>query len=183
MKCRYCRKEVTEVISKRPIVCKDAECIEKYFDEYQETILRRAEKRRRSEQAKIDRELKEKMKTHSQWLKDLQRVFNKYIRERDKYRPCISCGEPLRGKFDAGHLFSVGAHPELRFDEDNVHGQCVRCNQHLHGNSAYYKMNISYRIGEKRFQELLDRRGQIGKLSIPEIKEKIKYYKEKIKGL
>ena len=127
--------------------------------------------------------LKEKLKTHSGWLNDLQKVFNQYIRLRDKGKPCISCGCSLINKYDAGHYFSVGAYPNIRFHEDNVHGQCVACNQHKHGNTTEYSLSLPMRIGIERYEKLLETRADPLKLSIEEIKEKIKYYKLKIKEL
>lgn len=124
---------------------------------------------------------KDKLKTHSEWLKDLQKVFNQYIRLRDKNKSCISCGASLTGKFDAGHYFTVGAYPNLRFNEDNVHGQCVHCNQHRHGNVAEYSLSLPLRIGMKRFEQLLEERSKPSDLTIEDIKEKITYYKQKIK--
>lgn len=129
------------------------------------------------------REIKEKLKTKSDWLRDLQKVFNKYIRLRDKNKPCISCNKPLVGKYDAGHFFTVGAYPNIRIHEDNVHGQCVECNQHKHGNTSEYGLNLPLRIGKERFANLLEARNKPLNISIPEIKEKISYYKDKIKQL
>lgn len=129
------------------------------------------------------RELKEKLKTKSQWLSDLQKVFNEFIRLRDKNKNCISCGKPLIGKYDAGHFFSVGAYPNLRFNEDNVHGQCVECNQHKHGNISEYSIRLPIMIGLDKFDKLLEERNKPLNLTVSEIQEKIKYYKEKIKQL
>ena len=125
--------------------------------------------------------IKEKLKTHSDWTQDLQKVFNTYIRLRDKAKPCISCGCSLVGKYDAGHYFSVGAYPNIRFHEDNVHGQCVACNQHKHGNTTEYSLLLPMRIGIERYEKLLEIRNEPLRLSIEEIKDKIKYYKLKIK--
>lgn len=129
---------------------------------------------------KEKKELKSGLKTKSEWLKDLQKIFNTYIRVRDKSKPCISCGKMLVNKFDAGHFFSVGAYPNLRFNEDNVHGQCVECNQHKHGNINEYTINLPERIGQERYDLLLDIRSLPLHLSIEEIKEKITFYKGKI---
>lgn len=125
--------------------------------------------------------IKESLKTKKDYLNELQVVFNTYIRTRDKYKSCISCGSNLIGKFDAGHYFSVGLYPELRFNEDNCHGQCVHCNQHNHGNLIQYRENLIIRIGKKRFIELESKKGKEIHHSISEIKEKIKYYKDLIK--
>ncbi len=120
--------------------------------------------------------LKEKLKTHKDYLSELQKIFNTYIRERDLFLGCISCGAEFKIKYDAGHYFSVGAYPNLRFNTDNVHGQCVACNQHRHGNINEYSIKLPQRIGEDRFNKLLDQRKNETKLSIPEIEVlKIKY--------
>jgi len=127
--------------------------------------------------------LKQSLKTHKDYLSDLQKVFNQFIRLRDKNEPCISCGKPDIGKRDASHYFSVGSTPNLRFDEDNVHASCVRCNRDLHGNIAEYTLRLPERIGKKKFKELQKRKNSTLKLTVPEIKQKIIYYKKKVLSL
>ena len=124
--------------------------------------------------------IREKIKTKSDYMRELQRTFNKYIRLRDKGKPCISCGRPLREKYDAGHCFSVGAYPNLRFNEDNVHGQCVACNQLKHGNVTEYTINLPKRIGYERYGALLDKRKDPKNYSVWDVQEMINVYKEKI---
>jgi len=131
------------------------------------------------------KERKEKLMSHKDYIKLLQVVFNTYIRLRDKHLPCISCGTTKPVKYDAGHFYSVGGYPNLRFDEDNVHKQCSNnCNVHLSGNLHKYRENLPKKIGEKRFAELVEKAHIYnGKLSIPEIKEKMIYYKNLTKTL
>lgn len=139
---------------------------------------KRIEKKKRDVHRK---EQKENLKTHKDWLKDLEKVFNAYIRKRDEGQPCISCGKPY-GTFtnSAGHYFPGGSNPSIRFDEDNVHLQCwFDCNKNRHGNQAEYLPNLIKKIGQKRFDELCERRNESKKLSIPEIKVLIEHYKEK----
>ena len=62
-----------------------------------------------------------------------QQAFNAFIRARDAGLPCISCGETNPpdlhgGQWDCGHFKTVGANPELRFEERNAHKQCKSCN-------------------------------------------------------
>jgi len=125
------------------------------------------------------RQMKAELRTHSDYVQILQKVFNEYIRLRDKDKPCISCGKPLEGVYHSGHFHSVGRCPELRFNEDNAHGQCVQCNTHLSGNLANYSNNLPKRIGWERYEELFAPRNP-EKLTIQEIKEKIEYYKKKV---
>lgn len=135
-----------------------------------------------SEQRKRDRERLKQLKTRSQWLAEAQAAFNKFIRMRDAQKNCISCGGKLGEKYDAGHYKSRGAHPELRFEELNTHAQCVRCNQHLSGNLINYRKGLLIRIGEKKI-EWLEGNHEPLKLTIPEIQELIKTYKQRCKEL
>ena len=171
-KCRICKEWFKPRYSTLQPVCNNPKCILE-FKKQQDAKKRKAQ----------TKQMREALYTYSTWLKKLQVVFNKYIRERDKAKGCISCGRSFSGKYDAGHFYSVGSHPELRFDEDNVHGQCVYCNQHKHGSIAEYSEGLEARIGVDRLKALRGRRGQNLKLSIPEIKEEIERYKQKIKKL
>src|SRR5690606_10781771 len=113
----------------------------------------------------------------------LQKVFNTYIRQRDKGQLCISCGCKVENGH-ASHMFSVGGNPNVRFNEDNSHLSCVECNLHKHGNLVEYALRLPERIGKERFEKLVnDSRQTVLKLSIPEIQEKITYYKNQIKLL
>ncbi len=124
--------------------------------------------------------LREKTMSHKDYLKLLQVVFNTFIRLRDADRGCVSCGATVCEEFHAGH-FVATTHQFLRFDEDNVWKQCSKCNTHLRGNLIPYRIELIKRIGKERVEELENQRHNTLKLSIPEIKEKISYYKEKIK--
>jgi len=117
----------------------------------------------------------------SDWRNKLQKVFNEFIRERDRGLPCASCERPLGKKYDAGHLYSVGRFPELRFSELNCHAQCVNCNRHLHGNGAMYRKNIVKRIGEDGLEALDSQINIMKHYAIDEIKAMIQDYRHKIK--
>lgn len=80
-------------------------------------------------------------------LKKAQEVFNRWIRERDKDKGCISCGSEVD---HAGHYYSQGHHSGLRFNEINTNGQCLRCNNFLHGNLINYRKGLVKRYGEAK---------------------------------
>ena len=88
-----------------------------------------------------------KLKTRSDWMREAQSAFNAFIRWRDADLPCISCGRHHQGQYHAGHFLSVGARPELRFEETNVHKQCSACNNHLAGNIVLYRKALIDKIG------------------------------------
>lgn len=62
-----------------------------------------------------------------------------------------------------------------------MHGQCVHCNQHLHGNLTKYSYNLPKRIGWERFEALYELEYTEFKVSIEWLKEQIIYYKKLIK--
>ena len=130
------------------------------------------------------RQLTEELKTTSDYLKEAQYWFNKIIRERDKDKPCISCGVSLQGrKYDAGHYYSQGGHSYLRFHSFNCFGQCVRCNRDLSGNLIEYRKGLIQRIGEEAL-EVLDRLShEMRKYDIDELKKMIQEYKKIYKDM
>lgn len=105
------------------------------------------------EDRKVIRIKREQLKTRSDYMKEAQRAFNAFIRERDKDKPCICCGLPLEsgtvgGSFDCGHYRSVGSAPHLRFDERNAHGQRKQCNRYGAGRAVDYRLGLIARIGQ-----------------------------------
>tara|TARA_R110002167_G_scaffold106599_6_gene273246 strand:+ start:5408 stop:5830 length:423 start_codon:yes stop_codon:yes gene_type:complete len=92
------------------------------------------------------KERKEKLKTTSDYLKEVQVIFNKWIRLRDAGDVCISCQKTAK-KENAGHYRSVGSCPNLRFEPLNVHLQCEYCNTYQHGNLIPYRQNLIKKIG------------------------------------
>jgi hypothetical protein len=125
------------------------------------------------------KKMKAELMTLSDYMKIAQQVFNKYIRERDKHKLCVSCEKPLGSKFDAGHYYST-KHKSVTFDEDNVHAQCTACNRHKHGNLLNYQIGIQKRIGAEKLLELYVKAHETKKYTIPEVKEIIAIYKKKI---
>jgi len=134
---------------------------------------------------KIKKEVKEaklKIKSRSDWLKDTQIVFNKYIRLRDQDDGCISCGSKSASAYHAGHYRSIGSAGHLRFNEQNCHRQCAACNTHLSGNLIRYRLGLIRKIGILAVETLESNNDTI-KLTIDEIKVLKKVFSDKIKAL
>ena len=114
-------------------------------------IANKARVKREQAEKKIERktikEAKEKLKTRRDWMKEAQQAVNEAVRERDRNRPCISCGRHHQGQWHAGHYLSRGAHPELSLDPRNIHRQCAPCNNHLSGNQVNYRKGLIERYG------------------------------------
>jgi hypothetical protein len=171
-RCKICKKQFTPTISTLQVTCTTVSCV----------LIHSKAIKAKNDRLKIQ-EMREQIKTRQEHLKELQVVFNCYIRERDKGTLCISCERPLKAKYDAGHFYSVGSYPNLRFDERNVHGQCVECNQHKHGNLIEYGERLLTRIGKQATDELHAAKNGRLSLTVDEIKELVKVYKAKIKSI
>jgi hypothetical protein len=103
----------------------------------------------------------EKFKTRGEWIADVQKVFNAYIRERDRDQPCICCGQFFDakdaltgGQWDAGHYLSRGSAAHLRFDERNVHKQLKGHNRPGGTTRAQFRDGMIARIGREAVEAL-----------------------------
>lgn len=132
------------------------------------------EKRIKKEKQDWQKEKKvrvDNLKTHSNWSKELQTEINTIVRLIDKGSVCISSLRPLNDKYDAGHRFSVGAFPQLRFNLLNIHAQSVNQNKYLSGNPDGYDDGLSCVYGEEYLDEVheLKSKYKLLKLTIPEL--------------
>ena len=178
-KCLYHKTKFEAKYFNQKFCLSDDECI-KAFNNW---VKEKKEQQKQKNWNKEKKVLKEKLMTKKDYLNLAQKVFNTYIRLRDKNKNCISCDKPLVGKFDAGHFFSVGAYPNLRFNENNVFGQCVHCNRDKHGNVKEYDLRLQKILSDTEYQKLLEDRNKPLKLDIEEVKELIKLYRKKIKEI
>jgi hypothetical protein len=140
------------------------------------------------------RNAKDQQKRPRDWIREVQAVFNKFIRARDAEKPCVSCGreeveQTVGGKWDCGHYLSVGSHPELRFEELNAAKQCKSCNggsgryaKKNHTVSASYRVELINRIGIERV-EWLEGPHEHKHYSIEDLKAIKAEYKAKLKAL
>lgn len=100
--------------------------------------------------------MKIEKKSRSQLLKLAQEIFNKWIRERDKDLPCISCG--TFKELQAGHYVPQGKSAYLRFNEWNVNGECAGCNKFNTFHLVDYRKNLIKKIGEANVEWLENNR-------------------------
>ena len=107
-------------------------------------------------------ENKDKLKSLQNRLSEAQIAFNSYIRMRDKWKPCVSCGTPPTehgrgGSRDASHYLARGSSnggSSRRFDWANVHSACKKCNRFLSGNLVPYRVELIKRIGLDRVEAI-----------------------------
>lgn len=142
-----------------------------------------------SEQRVAHRKAKVAAKTRSQWVKEAQASVNAYCRARDMKagHGCIDCGKPFEpqnpgGSVDAGHYLSRGSHPNLKFNELNIHAQRKNCNRPGGATAAAFRLGMIARIGLEAVEEL-ESSHEPKHYTIDDLKEIKAEYRLKLKEL
>lgn len=180
-RCAQCRKKIPQtdaIISSLKSFCSVDHLLDYAKTDRAKQYVKKAVR-------KETKERKETLKTRSEWQKEAQKAFNQYIRERDRKKPCVSCGAlqgvvVRGGNFDSGHYRSRGAAPHLAFHTHNCHAQCVKCNRFLNGNIVEYRKELIARIGIEKL-EMLEQDNRPRHYTIQDFKRIIKICKKKIK--
>ena len=140
-----------------------------------------------------NREMAEKHKTKSELLREADRLFSQFIRNRDADKngniACVCCGKiynleqvDKEGKkiVQPLHFIDRGVY-SLRFDEDNCHAGCSYCNldMHLNKNGFAYRrylefMNMTY--GEEMVAEMTLAHRKINKITEQQLRTVIEHY-------
>lgn len=168
MKCKICKtKFVPKYFLQK--TCFNPSCIKSYNHIIQ--VKKWNEKKKK---------IKESLKTKKDHIKELQVLVNRYVRLRDKNKPCISCGKPLKAKYDAGHYRSTQAAPNLRFNTLNIFAQCVCCNRELSGNLIEYRKGLINRIGVE-LVEKIENNNNPKRYTIDELERLKIIFKKKVK--
>lgn len=176
--CKYCKAKYKPEKPKQ-IVC-SAECAIGWSEKQRTKQLHTQARMER----KALREKKLAMKSRKEWLKDVERVFNAYIRARDAHLPCISCETTNPNiQYCAGHYRTVGSSPHLRFDERNVNKQCNKnCNMEKSGNIHKYRIGLIKKYGLE-VVEALEADNTQRHYTIDDLKALKVHYQAKIKEL
>jgi hypothetical protein len=126
-----------------------------------------------------------KKPTRSKLIKKLDVIFSQYIRlsrsDKNGFCTCITCGKKghwKNGGIQAGHFMSR-KHYSTRWNEDNVHPQCVACNMFRSGEQ--YKYSIF--LGTDKANDLFLQSLKIVKFANNEIEQMIAEYSDKLKKL
>ena len=126
----------------------------------------------------------------SKRIEELDIVFGNYIKLKycyeNGYCRCVTCNKKLKHytkDLQAGHFVKRG-HYGLRWNEFNVHPQCIRCNMYLSGNELEHAKYIIDTYGVEKFQEIMAIKRMITKRpKIKEIEDLILEYERKIEAL
>tara|TARA_Y100000389_G_scaffold205089_1_gene262974 strand:- start:1678 stop:2070 length:393 start_codon:yes stop_codon:yes gene_type:complete len=124
---------------------------------------------------------KAKKPTRSKLVKKLDTVFSQYIRrsnaDNDGNCTCVTCDKKFHWKeIQAGHFMSR-KHYSIRWDERNVHPQCVACNVFRYGEQ--YKYSIF--LGNELADVLYLQSKEIKKYTTDELQSSIEHYGKMLK--
>ena len=127
--------------------------------------------------------LKDKVKTLSDYKKELQTLINAIVRMIDFGQPCIATGATT-GKMNAGHYISIGSNDTLRYHFDNIHIQSEHSNTWKSGDTIRYQEGLKRVYGQEYFDYVESLRSIPAiKLTIFELKEKIIIARKILKDL
>ena len=177
--------------------CKNKNCKKKFQPERQDQTVcsfecsivyakQLKEAREAKKKTEARKALREYKKSDKPTLLQLaQKLFNQYIRLRDKGLGCISCGHNFANgrQAHAGHYIARSKSSLLRFNENNTNVQCNICNDHLSGNIGEYRVGLIKKIGFEKVEYLEENKTTLKTWRVEELQEIIKVYRQKIKEL
>jgi hypothetical protein len=178
MKCKICK---TKFEVKYPFqqVCSNLECMNIFAIKQ----INNKRIKERKDWKRVKKEMRENIKTLSDWKKELQTEINHIIRLIDNGQPCIATGK-ITGKRNAGHYYSVGGNPTLRFHLHNIHIQSEYSNTYKSGDNINYMNGMISVYGKDYFDYVssLKSHPEIN-LTVNDLKEKIKIARQIVKEL
>jgi len=173
-KCKICRNRFTPIRSSLEPTCQDDNCRTQWAMSVIEKRKEKHLKEKKQAWSKEKLEIKEKLKSMTDWHNDLQKEINSIIRFIDKDHPCISSQRLLGKSYDAGHLFGRQSNPHIRYHLFNIFAQSVHDNQWKSGNQLDFVDGIEKTFGSEIKDYCLSLKGFPElKMSINDIKEKI----------
>lgn len=162
--CKICEKSFLPYTTTQPVCSFD--CLIQYNSE--------------KEVKKRVKTMKKELLTHSDYCNILQKLINQIARTIDTKFPCISSNRTT-GQMHGGHMYSVGAYPEIRFNLLNIWKQSAMDNTYKSGNINDYRSNLESIFGKENEVFGLTEKIKPLKLSVYELQDKIKIAKDIIK--
>jgi len=153
--CRYHKTKFTAKYFNQKYCLCDDECIRAFSEYVKSEKIKKDNKDWKIEKSVI----KEKLKTKSDYEKELQKEINTIVRLIDKGSFCHSTKKPLNDKYDAGHFYSVGSNNSIRFNLFNIYAQSVYANQYLSGDQINFLNVLSEVYGEEHKEYVLSLKG------------------------
>jgi len=118
-KCRICKANFKPVHNTTEVTCGEYSCRLSY-------ALKWSKNEKKRQKKEVDKKVKAIKEKVTKWEKIIQPKINKIARIIDKDLPCLATGR--NGQIHGGHIFSRGAHSNMRFNLHNIHRQTAQSN-------------------------------------------------------
>lgn len=171
-KCKICSEKFEPKFFLQK-VCENIDCKVKFSMQEVARLKEKNAKEKKQAWTKEKIEIKKNLMSLSDWKNELQKEINAIIREIDRGHGCIATGSH-NGLMSAGHYFSVGSNPTLRFHLENIWLQSMHSNSWKSGDTIRYQEGIISLYG-KEYLDYLNSLQSIKTLQLTkkEIEEKI----------
>lgn len=170
--CRICHDRFTPTRTFQKNCSEGCDAIQKVRDR---------EKVKKKENTKVKKEFHENDRVLLR--AKAQKLVNKYARLRDQYENgyrCCSCGI-TKGKMDGGHFLPTSSYSAIRYNTNQIHQQCVGCNQYRNGMPIEYKKFMVNKYGDEYVNKLQLLKGVTRRYSTEYLQKLIKIVSRKIK--
>ena len=107
---------------------------------------------------------RKKVKTVSKLKKELDAIFSKFIRARDRGQ-CYTCPKKDDPKNMQNGHFVPRQYLAIRYSEINCHCQCYACNMLYNGQPSLYALNLVRDYGEGIIESLERERHKVAHLT------------------
>jgi len=179
--CKVCKNKFTPTRELQP-TCSNIDCQIAYANKH----LKKSELKKKREANKAKIAFNHNDKT---WLKaEAQKLINKYARlrdERDRGYICCTCGHTT-GQMDGGHFLPTSGYSAIRYNTNQIHLQCKKCNRFNGGMPKEYRVFMIKKYGIKYVKNLESTKNQLRSYSkeyyqklIPIVRKKIKRLEKK----
>lgn len=113
--------------------------------------------------------------SRSKLIQEADRVFSLYIRGRDAWKPCCTCGTPWTEQAQCGHFMSR-RYTSTKWTTKNAHWQCFRCNMILSGEQYKHWQYIDEKYGQGTAKMIHDLAVSTDKVTDSDILETIQHF-------
>ena len=132
MKCKYCKLKFEPIRMLQQFCSYECAISQARINAFKK--MEQIDKKKREE-------MKENIKSLSDYKRELQKEVNLIARLIDQDCPCISSGRTT-GKMNGGHRYAVGGWDNLRFNLFNIWIQSEADNTFKHGNPTGYDKQL-----------------------------------------
>lgn len=175
--CKICKKKYR---AERQLqqTC-SVECSIEYGKQHLANKSKEKKKTARKELMEFNRNDKTVLKRKAQIL------INKYARlrdERERGYKCCTCNHSS-GQMDGGHFLPTSGYSAIRYNTNQIHQQCKRCNRFNGGMPKEYRLFMINKYGLEYVEKLESKKNETRSYDIDYYVKLIRVVKKKIKKL